>query len=182
MLTYVLPLSQMEYCSNALSWIVDTLAQGSTFKPPRPPPTSRGNHDNMHAPWQKWEKCCSRVVKSQVALGASCFFSSSRSPHSASQIRSCRPPTPPDPAAATPSPARVGRSAFLLWMLHTRPCFLLVSCSLFIPGLCYRMSLLCSELKTRGEPSLLVSHDEMQTLIQVCIWSYVNSKVKCVYL
>lgn len=29
----------MEYCSNALSWIVDTLAQGSTFKPPRPPPT-----------------------------------------------------------------------------------------------------------------------------------------------
>lgn len=33
---------QMEYCSNALSWIVDTLAQGSTFKPPRPPPTLRG--------------------------------------------------------------------------------------------------------------------------------------------
>uniref|UniRef100_A0A8C4F8F4 Transient receptor potential cation channel subfamily M member 4 n=1 Tax=Dicentrarchus labrax TaxID=13489 RepID=A0A8C4F8F4_DICLA len=36
------PLSQMEYCSNALSWIVDTLAQSSTFKPPRPPPTLRG--------------------------------------------------------------------------------------------------------------------------------------------
>lgn len=33
--------SEMEYCSNALSWIVDTLAQGSTFKPPRPPPTLR---------------------------------------------------------------------------------------------------------------------------------------------
>lgn len=30
--------NEMEYCSNALSWIVDTLAQGSTFKPPRPPP------------------------------------------------------------------------------------------------------------------------------------------------
>uniref|UniRef100_A0A4W6G5S7 Transient receptor potential melastatin 4b3 n=1 Tax=Lates calcarifer TaxID=8187 RepID=A0A4W6G5S7_LATCA len=34
--------NEMEYCSNALSWIVDTLAQGSTFKPPRPPPTLRG--------------------------------------------------------------------------------------------------------------------------------------------
>ncbi|XP_041830488.1 transient receptor potential cation channel subfamily M member 4-like [Melanotaenia boesemani] len=33
--------NEMDYCSNALSWIVDTLAQGSTFKPPRPPPTSR---------------------------------------------------------------------------------------------------------------------------------------------
>ncbi|XP_067431535.1 transient receptor potential cation channel subfamily M member 4-like isoform X2 [Thunnus thynnus] len=33
--------AEMEYCSNALSWIVDTLAQGSTFKPPRPPPTLR---------------------------------------------------------------------------------------------------------------------------------------------
>ncbi|XP_031699025.1 transient receptor potential cation channel subfamily M member 4-like [Anarrhichthys ocellatus] len=33
--------NEMEYCSNALSWIVDTLAQGSTFKPPRPPPTPR---------------------------------------------------------------------------------------------------------------------------------------------
>ncbi|XP_061823714.1 transient receptor potential cation channel subfamily M member 4-like isoform X2 [Nerophis lumbriciformis] len=33
--------SEMEYCSNALSWIVDTLAQGSSFKPPRPPPTLR---------------------------------------------------------------------------------------------------------------------------------------------
>ncbi|XP_069547692.1 transient receptor potential cation channel subfamily M member 4-like [Brachyistius frenatus] len=33
--------NEMEYCSNALSWIVDTLAQGSTFKPPRPPPTLR---------------------------------------------------------------------------------------------------------------------------------------------
>ncbi|XP_054625442.1 transient receptor potential cation channel subfamily M member 4-like [Dunckerocampus dactyliophorus] len=31
--------TEMEYCSNALSWIVDTLAQGSSFKPPRPPPT-----------------------------------------------------------------------------------------------------------------------------------------------
>ncbi|KAL6095109.1 trpm4 [Pungitius sinensis] len=33
--------NEMEYCSNALSWIIDTLAQGSTFKPPRPPPASR---------------------------------------------------------------------------------------------------------------------------------------------
>ncbi|KAI4807628.1 hypothetical protein KUCAC02_027421 [Chaenocephalus aceratus] len=33
--------NEMEYCSSALSWIVDTLAQGSTFKPPRPPPTIR---------------------------------------------------------------------------------------------------------------------------------------------
>lgn len=33
---------QMDYCSSALSWVVDTLAQGSTFKPPRPPPASRG--------------------------------------------------------------------------------------------------------------------------------------------
>ncbi|XP_028286858.1 transient receptor potential cation channel subfamily M member 4-like [Parambassis ranga] len=33
--------NEMEYCSNALSWIVDTLAQSSTFKPPRPPPTLR---------------------------------------------------------------------------------------------------------------------------------------------
>ncbi|XP_020496309.2 transient receptor potential cation channel subfamily M member 4 [Labrus bergylta] len=33
--------TEMEYCSNALTWIVDTLAQGSTFKPPRPPPTLR---------------------------------------------------------------------------------------------------------------------------------------------
>uniref|UniRef100_A0A3Q4HCP1 Transient receptor potential cation channel subfamily M member 4-like n=1 Tax=Neolamprologus brichardi TaxID=32507 RepID=A0A3Q4HCP1_NEOBR len=30
--------NQMEYCSSALSWVVDTLSQGSTFKPPRPPP------------------------------------------------------------------------------------------------------------------------------------------------
>uniref|UniRef100_A0A3Q2VY72 Ion transport domain-containing protein n=1 Tax=Haplochromis burtoni TaxID=8153 RepID=A0A3Q2VY72_HAPBU len=27
-----------QYCSSALSWVVDTLSQGSTFKPPRPPP------------------------------------------------------------------------------------------------------------------------------------------------
>lgn len=33
--------NEMEYCSNALSWIVDTLAQSSTFKPPRAPPASR---------------------------------------------------------------------------------------------------------------------------------------------
>nr|XP_004571459.2 transient receptor potential cation channel subfamily M member 4 isoform X1 [Maylandia zebra] len=33
--------NQMDYCSSALSWVVDTLAQGSTFKPPRPPPASR---------------------------------------------------------------------------------------------------------------------------------------------
>lgn len=32
----------MEYCSSALSWIVDTLAQNNAFKPPRPPPTFRG--------------------------------------------------------------------------------------------------------------------------------------------
>uniref|UniRef100_A0A3Q0SCD5 Uncharacterized protein n=1 Tax=Amphilophus citrinellus TaxID=61819 RepID=A0A3Q0SCD5_AMPCI len=36
--------NQMEYCSNALSWVVDTLAEGSTFKPPRPPPTLRGTY------------------------------------------------------------------------------------------------------------------------------------------
>ncbi|XP_061666415.1 transient receptor potential cation channel subfamily M member 4-like [Syngnathoides biaculeatus] len=33
--------NEMEYCSSALSWIVDTLAQGSSFKPPRPPPSLR---------------------------------------------------------------------------------------------------------------------------------------------
>ncbi|KAK7919675.1 hypothetical protein WMY93_010959 [Mugilogobius chulae] len=33
--------NEMEYCSNALSWIVDTLAQSSTFKPARPPPAPR---------------------------------------------------------------------------------------------------------------------------------------------
>ncbi|XP_071763453.1 transient receptor potential cation channel subfamily M member 4-like isoform X1 [Centroberyx gerrardi] len=33
--------TEMEYCSNALSWIVDTLAQGSTVKPSRSPPTFR---------------------------------------------------------------------------------------------------------------------------------------------
>lgn len=38
----------MEYCSNALSWIVDTLAQGSTFKPPRPPPTLRGTSEDVN--------------------------------------------------------------------------------------------------------------------------------------
>uniref|UniRef100_A0A3Q3BV56 Ion transport domain-containing protein n=1 Tax=Haplochromis burtoni TaxID=8153 RepID=A0A3Q3BV56_HAPBU len=37
--------NQMDYCSSALSWVVDTLAQGSTFKPPRPPPASRGTYD-----------------------------------------------------------------------------------------------------------------------------------------
>lgn len=42
------PPPQMEYCSNALSWIVDTLAQGSTFKPPRPPPTLRGIAKSEH--------------------------------------------------------------------------------------------------------------------------------------
>ncbi|XP_030019179.1 transient receptor potential cation channel subfamily M member 4-like [Sphaeramia orbicularis] len=33
--------NEMEYCSNALSWIVDTLANSSTFKPPRAPPALR---------------------------------------------------------------------------------------------------------------------------------------------
>ncbi|XP_027891969.1 transient receptor potential cation channel subfamily M member 4-like isoform X1 [Xiphophorus couchianus] len=33
--------NEMENCSNALRWIVDTLAQGGAFKPPRPPPTFR---------------------------------------------------------------------------------------------------------------------------------------------
>ncbi|XP_076008094.1 transient receptor potential cation channel subfamily M member 4-like [Genypterus blacodes] len=33
--------NEMEYCSNALSWIVDTLAQSSTTKPTRPPPVAR---------------------------------------------------------------------------------------------------------------------------------------------
>uniref|UniRef100_A0A8C5F7S3 Transient receptor potential cation channel subfamily M member 4 n=1 Tax=Gadus morhua TaxID=8049 RepID=A0A8C5F7S3_GADMO len=32
----------MEYCSSAMSWIVDTLVQSSMVKPPRPPPTHRG--------------------------------------------------------------------------------------------------------------------------------------------
>ncbi|XP_056152863.1 transient receptor potential cation channel subfamily M member 4-like isoform X2 [Lampris incognitus] len=33
--------AEMEYCSNALSWIVETLAQSSTVKPLRPPPVIR---------------------------------------------------------------------------------------------------------------------------------------------
>lgn len=33
--------NEMEYCSNALNWIVDTLAHSSSFKSPRPPPKSR---------------------------------------------------------------------------------------------------------------------------------------------
>ncbi|KAF6734696.1 Transient receptor potential cation channel subfamily M member 4 [Oryzias melastigma] len=33
--------NDMEYCSKALSWIVETLAQSSTFKHPRPPPSFR---------------------------------------------------------------------------------------------------------------------------------------------
>ncbi|XP_037546803.1 transient receptor potential cation channel subfamily M member 5 [Nematolebias whitei] len=33
--------NEMEYSSNALRWIVDTLAQSSTMKPPRPPPASK---------------------------------------------------------------------------------------------------------------------------------------------
>ncbi|XP_016520150.1 transient receptor potential cation channel subfamily M member 4-like isoform X1 [Poecilia formosa] len=33
--------NEMENCSNALRWIVDTLAEGGAFKPPRPPPTFR---------------------------------------------------------------------------------------------------------------------------------------------
>ncbi|XP_053720557.1 transient receptor potential cation channel subfamily M member 4-like [Synchiropus splendidus] len=33
--------NEMEYCTNALSWIVDTLAQGSNYKPARPPPALR---------------------------------------------------------------------------------------------------------------------------------------------
>uniref|UniRef100_A0A3P9JBU9 Histidine rich calcium binding protein n=1 Tax=Oryzias latipes TaxID=8090 RepID=A0A3P9JBU9_ORYLA len=33
--------NDMEYCSKALSWIVDTLAQSNTFKHPRPPPSFR---------------------------------------------------------------------------------------------------------------------------------------------
>uniref|UniRef100_A0A8C4ZHW1 Transient receptor potential cation channel, subfamily M, member 4a n=1 Tax=Gadus morhua TaxID=8049 RepID=A0A8C4ZHW1_GADMO len=36
------PPPQMEYCSSAMSWIVDTLVQSSMVKPPRPPPTHRG--------------------------------------------------------------------------------------------------------------------------------------------
>ncbi|XP_028991038.1 transient receptor potential cation channel subfamily M member 4-like [Betta splendens] len=31
--------TEMEYCSNALSWIVESLAQSSSVKPARPPPT-----------------------------------------------------------------------------------------------------------------------------------------------
>ncbi|CAL8303836.1 unnamed protein product [Lota lota] len=33
--------NEMDYCSSALSWIVDTLVQSSMAKPPRPPPTYR---------------------------------------------------------------------------------------------------------------------------------------------
>ncbi|XP_028331625.1 transient receptor potential cation channel subfamily M member 4-like isoform X2 [Gouania willdenowi] len=33
--------NEMEYCSNALGWIVETLAQGGSFKPLRPPPAPR---------------------------------------------------------------------------------------------------------------------------------------------
>ncbi|XP_072311821.1 transient receptor potential cation channel subfamily M member 4-like [Eucyclogobius newberryi] len=33
--------NEMEYCSSALSWIVDTLAQSGTIKPARAPPVSR---------------------------------------------------------------------------------------------------------------------------------------------
>ncbi|KAK5850774.1 hypothetical protein PBY51_001621 [Eleginops maclovinus] len=40
--------NEMEYCSSALSWIVDTLSQGSTFKPPRPPPTIREAFPSSH--------------------------------------------------------------------------------------------------------------------------------------
>ncbi|XP_059893374.1 transient receptor potential cation channel subfamily M member 4-like isoform X1 [Gadus macrocephalus] len=36
--------NQMEYCSSAMSWIVDTLVQSSMVKPPRPPPTHRVLH------------------------------------------------------------------------------------------------------------------------------------------
>uniref|UniRef100_A0A8C6NTU8 Transient receptor potential cation channel, subfamily M, member 4 n=1 Tax=Nothobranchius furzeri TaxID=105023 RepID=A0A8C6NTU8_NOTFU len=32
--------NEMKYCSNAHRWTVETLAQSSTFKPPRPPPLS----------------------------------------------------------------------------------------------------------------------------------------------
>uniref|UniRef100_A0A669EY66 Transient receptor potential cation channel subfamily M member 4 n=1 Tax=Oreochromis niloticus TaxID=8128 RepID=A0A669EY66_ORENI len=39
--------NQIEYCSSALNWVVDTLAQGSTFKPPRPPPALRGTSQNL---------------------------------------------------------------------------------------------------------------------------------------
>ncbi|XP_024659218.2 transient receptor potential cation channel subfamily M member 4 [Maylandia zebra] len=39
--------NQIEYCSSAISWVVDTLAQGSTFKPPRPPPALRGTSQNL---------------------------------------------------------------------------------------------------------------------------------------
>ncbi|XP_020779831.2 transient receptor potential cation channel subfamily M member 4-like [Boleophthalmus pectinirostris] len=37
--------NEMEYCSNALSWIVDTLVQSGTFKPARAPPVSRDSPD-----------------------------------------------------------------------------------------------------------------------------------------
>ncbi|TDG98100.1 hypothetical protein EPR50_G00214710 [Perca flavescens] len=40
--------NEMEYCSHALSWIVDTMAQGSTFKPSRPPPAIR--HPRLPVP------------------------------------------------------------------------------------------------------------------------------------
>ncbi|XP_032358536.1 transient receptor potential cation channel subfamily M member 4 [Etheostoma spectabile] len=40
--------NEMEYCSHALSWIVDTLAQSSTFKPSRPPPTM--HHPHLQVP------------------------------------------------------------------------------------------------------------------------------------
>ncbi|XP_063337917.1 transient receptor potential cation channel subfamily M member 4-like [Pelmatolapia mariae] len=39
--------AQMEHYSTVLNWVVDTLAQGSTFKPPRPTPVLRDTSQNL---------------------------------------------------------------------------------------------------------------------------------------
>ncbi|XP_006805836.1 transient receptor potential cation channel subfamily M member 4-like [Neolamprologus brichardi] len=39
--------AQMEHYSTVLNWVVDTLAQGSTVKPPRAPPVLRGTSQNL---------------------------------------------------------------------------------------------------------------------------------------
>lgn len=39
--------SQMEQYSTVLNWVVDTLAQGSTVKPPRALPVLRGTSQNL---------------------------------------------------------------------------------------------------------------------------------------
>uniref|UniRef100_A0A3Q1IZY4 Transient receptor potential cation channel, subfamily M, member 4a n=1 Tax=Anabas testudineus TaxID=64144 RepID=A0A3Q1IZY4_ANATE len=42
--------TQMEYCSNTLNWIAETLEQSSVFKPTRPPPQLKATPDHSTAP------------------------------------------------------------------------------------------------------------------------------------